>query len=487
MAQKSFGIALGFLVFAACSAKTSTPAAAVSQPVVDVAAAVEDVPSAVDVAPLADVPADIPKPPVKKPNFVMFLGEAIGWTGTQVQFDPAVPSPNKDAFKTPNLDTLAQSGARFSHFYAASPRCMPTRAALFAGRSPAQLHMTFIPADGDGAGTGTVVPPATVTTLPTSTPTIASWLKAGGYATAHYGKWHAGNTPPEQYGFDASDGATSNTGPGKVKVPNPKEIYDMTTRALTFMEESVKAGKPFYIQISNYNARAQAECTPENYAAALAAHPGQTEKVVGLIAGGMDFDVNIGRVLAKMKELGIEGSTYTMYSADHGGQDNWSNAPLALNKGTVWEGGIRVPMVWHGPGIAAGVVSPVQSSTVDIFPTVAALSGIAAPLPEGLEGGDISPLLLGNGQGDVQRSFPYFTIHFPHYDHDPLGPASTIIIGNYKFIRFYDGGLRKLFDLSKDIGEKQDLAASMPEKVLTMEASLDAYLQAIGAQMPTVP
>lgn len=432
--------------------------------------------------------ADTPKLPPKKRNFLVFVGEAIGWTGTSVQLDPDVPSPNAAAFLTPNLDQLAKGGARFSHFYAASPRCMPTRAALFAGQSPAQLHMTFIPGDGNATSSSKVIPPNTVTDLPTATPTVASYLKAGGYATAHFGKWHAGNTPPEQYGFDASDGPTSNGGPEKVKYANPKEVFGMTDRALAFIDTAVKGGKPFYVQVSNYNSREQAESLPESWAKAQAANPGMTNvKHIGLIAGGIDFDTNMGKLLTKLHDLGVDQDTYVIYTSDHGGQDPWSNAPLAESKGTVWEGGIRVPLLVAGPGIPGGIQSAVKATTVDLFPTIAALSGVGLPLPAKLEGGDLSGVLLGDGAGEVKRPYLPLVQHFPHYDFDPLGPASAIILGDFKLIRFYESGTRKLFDLKHDIGETQDLSVALAQTADQLDAALTEYLKAVGAQMPTVP
>ncbi len=479
----------------ACGAPASGGGAAV-EPIVDAAVdglvdvAATDQPDTgvqIDVV-VGDAAADATKPSGTRPNFVIFVGEAIGWTGTSVQLDPNVPSINNTEFQTPNLDEMAQNGARFSHFYAASPRCMPTRAALFSGQSPARLHMTFIPADASGAaGNGTVTPPTTVTDLPSTTPTIASYLKGGGYATAHYGKWHAGNTAPEKYGYDVSDGPTSNTGPGKVKTPNPVEVYGMTDRALAFIEQAVKDGKPFYVHISNYNARDTTEVTADSLAKVQALNPGITDpKQIGLIAGGLDFDINIGRIRAKLKELGVADNTYTLYTSDHGGQDNWSNAPLAENKGTVWEGGIRVPLVWSGPSIPAGMETAKRATTVDIFRTIATLAGLNVPLPDTLEGGDLTQLLQGDGNALIQRPYEPLVIHFPHYDHDPLGPASAILLGDFKFVRFYQGNLLKLFDLSKDLSEKNDLSTQMPDKVAALDAAMQAYLQAVGAQMPVV-
>ncbi|MEO6741335.1 MAG: sulfatase-like hydrolase/transferase, partial [Chthoniobacteraceae bacterium] len=133
-----------------------------------------------------------------RPNFVIIMGEAQGWASSSVQMDDAVPGSKSPLAKTPALEKLAADGMRFANFYAASPRCTPTRVALFTGKSPTALHMTFV---GEGKGgkessfteTGSkVIPPQQISQLPESEVTIASMLKREGYATAHFGKWHVG-------------------------------------------------------------------------------------------------------------------------------------------------------------------------------------------------------------------------------------------------------------------------------------------------------
>lgn len=187
------------------------------------------------------------------PNVVVILGEAQGWTSTSVQMDPSLATSRQAQLKTPGLERIAAEGMRFSNFYAPSPRCTPSRAAFFTGRSPAALRMTFVGIGNDDAATsGPLLTPTASTDLATTYPTIASVLKGAGYATAHFGKWHVGRTNPSAYGFDASDGPTSNTGMNNVPNPNPAESYGMTARAIAFMAEQVRAKKRFYVQVSHY-------------------------------------------------------------------------------------------------------------------------------------------------------------------------------------------------------------------------------------------
>ncbi|MCP5119695.1 MAG: DUF4976 domain-containing protein, partial [bacterium] len=120
------------------------------------------------------------------------------------------------------------------------------------------------------------------------------------------------------------------------------------------------------------------------------------------------------------------------------------------------------------------------------FPTVADLAGVDKPWPEGIEGGSLAPVLRNSGQGVVKRSREEFVVHFPHYDRDPLGPASAILLGRFKLLRFYETGKKHLFDLSDDPGERHDLSAENAEKTEELDQRLTAYLKSVNAQMPTV-
>jgi len=420
------------------------------------------------------------------PNFVVIMGEARGWTSQSTQMNETIADSVSTVFLTPNLDSIAAGGMTFSDFYAPSPRCMPSRAAFFSGRSPAQIHMTFIPEGArDGVPTGTVTPPTPLVDLPTDLDTVASLLRTQGYATAHYGKWHASKTvDPAAYGFDESDGPTANRGPLNVDNPNPSEAYLITERGSDFMARQVAAGRPFYVQMSHYGGTAQVDSLPETYAATAARMPGANIKDIADAAVVADMDITIGQVLDELNTLGIADNTYIIYTADHGRAGANANSPLEQGKGSVWEGGIRVPLIVRGPGIPAGMHTHERASQVDVLPTFAQLAGISS-LPAGLEGGSLVSVLTGSS--GITRARTDFVVHFPHYDKDPLGPASAIISGDYKLIHFYEGNSYRLFDLLADYQEQNDLSASDPTRTAALAAQLSAYLTEIGAQMPVVP
>lgn len=421
-----------------------------------------------------------------RPNFVFILGEGQGWTSTSVQMDDAVPDSKSPFLRTPNFERLAREGLRLANFYAPSPRCAPSRATFFTGKSPARLHMTFVSegkGDSGGGANSRVTPPSSSVELPLDETTIAELLKQAGYATAHFGKWHVGRTDPAEHGFDESDGATKNGGPEDVANPHPKQLYGMTERGMDFMARQVRAGKPFYLQMSHYSSRRAADALPQTVATVRTWAGDADERRVGEAAAALDLDITLGMMLDKLDELGIADRTYVVYTADHGTPGK--NSPLAGGKGTVWEGGLRVPLLVRGPGVKPGGCSRVRATGADLFPTFAELAHVTSPLPPGVEGGSLVPVLTGVG-GDVKRPREEFVVHFPHYDKDPLGPASAILWGDYKLIRFYEDGGQRLFDVARDPGERRDLAAERPGKVQELDARLTAYLQSVGAQLPAL-
>jgi arylsulfatase A-like enzyme len=310
------------------------------------------------------------------PNFVVIMAEAQGWPNTSVMMDDKLPASKSAVFQTPALERLAREGMRFAYGYALSPRCTPSRAALFTGIGPAALHMTYV-----GLGRVEVpprmalLPPEPIMELPKSTATVAELLKSAGYTTAHFGKWHVGRVDPAQHGFDASDGATSNGGPDNVASPNPKQAYGMTERGIAFMQAAQKAGKSFYLQLSHY--------------------PNQERKEGGGGGRGRDterkdadeIDKTVTLVLAALDRFGLTERTYVIYTSDHGGQGRNGNEPLSGGKGSVLEGGLRVPFLIRGPGVTANVCSRVPVTACDILPTIAALAELPAPLPAAVEGG----------------------------------------------------------------------------------------------------
>lgn len=421
-----------------------------------------------------------------RPNFVVLIGEGQGWASLSLPMDDHDARSASRLVRTPNLDRIGREGMRFAEFRAASPRCTPTRAALLTGRSPAALGMTYVgegPGD-DGARAGTpVIPPPTTIELPASERTIAELLKDAGYATAHFGKWHLGRVDPSKHGFDESTGPTSNGGPENSANPNPKQAYAIAERGAGFIRKSVASGKPFYLQVAQYAGRTVLDARPETVAAVEARIGSRDQVNLGSLAVAEDADVTYGELLAALEETGALKNTFVVYTTDHGAPGR--NPPLRGGKGTVGDGGLRVPLLVRGPGVPAGTIARNGCSTVDLFPTFAELAGVPVGAMKGLEGGSLVSVLRSGGVGEVRRAREEWVVHFPHYDKDPLGPASAIHFGGYKLVRLWESGERRLYDLREDPGEGRDLAAQMPERVGELDRRLSEYLAWAHAGLPT--
>lgn len=434
-----------------------------------------------------------------RPNFVVFCleGTGAGWASTSVAMDDHRPDAKAPAAMTPNLQRLADSGMRFADFYVSAPRCTPARASLLTGMSAAKLGMTYVNEGGAarrGAGRGAevagaaptvqkLIPPTCRTELPPEVTTVAEIVRDAGYATAHFGKWHVGRARPGAHGFDVDDGANTNRGPGGNDQPNPEEGLAVTDRGIAFVREQAAAKRPFYLQLSHYGGGSEDESRPETRQALAAELRGLRGKTAWQAAILHDVDLQIGRVLAALDDAKLAASTYVLVVFDHGAAGRNANAPLQGGKGSVFEGGLRVPFLVRGPGIAAKVCSHVRASTADVLPTVADLAGLSK-WPAAVEGGSLAPVLRGRGVGRVQRPREELVVHFPHYD---LGsaPASALYLDDHKLVRRYEDGSVLLFDIGRDPEERHDLAAQEPRLVADLVQRLDAYLKAIDAAMPT--
>jgi arylsulfatase A-like enzyme len=335
----------------------------------------------------------------------------------------------------------------------------------------------------DAAATTRLIPPACTTELPADATTIAEVLRGAGYRSAHFGKWHVGRATPAAHGFDEHDGANSNQGPGRDPQPNPEQGTQITDRGLAFAKAQAAAGMPFYLQLSHYGGGSEDESRPESRQALAAELRGLRGKSAWQVAILHDLDRELGRLLAGLAELGLADRTYVIVSCDHGASGRDANAPLRGGKGSVLEGGVRVPFVVRGPGVAAGACSHVRASACDLLPTLAELAGIAA-WPADVEGSSLAAVWRGGGTGSVRRPREEFVVHFPHYDLQNGGPASAIYRDEWKLIRSYETGAVQLFDLDADPEERVDRAAAKPKVVSDLIRRLDAYLQAIDAGMP---
>jgi len=429
-----------------------------------------------------------PEPPR---NVILILADDLGWAGTSLQLDPDNPLSRSDFYQTPNLERLASEGIRFSNAYAPHPNCSPTRLAIQTGKSPAQLRMTDIINRGSGRFYEglPLIPPQHIDDIPSEETTIAELAKAADpeRVTAHFGKWHLGGGGPGEHGYDEHSGDTTNREGGS-QPPDPKRTVSVTDSAVDFLEKRAGDGRRFYMQVSYYAVHLAIHAQPETIARYGAAEPGERHNHPGHAAMTTDLDTGVGRILDALDRLGLAEDVHLVFTSDNGSYTHagaeWvtTNEPLRGQKASTWEGGIRVPMIVRGPGVAAGAHSALPVGGIDLYPTVRDLLGVEASLPEGVEGGSLVELIHGESE-TVDRAKP-LVWHFPHYQTDKGNrPSTAIRQGAWKLVRHYEQERDELYQLDDDLSESKDLAESEPEVAQKLAKDLDAYLASIDAPM----
>jgi arylsulfatase A-like enzyme len=449
-----------------------------------------------------------------KPNIVFILADDLGWADTTLYGKTKL-------YKTPNLERLAKRGVTFSRAYSASPLCSPTRSAILTGLSPARTGITtpncHLPkvvlkaTEGNKApATSPSISPDPVTRLNTTYQTLPETLKAAGYATGHFGKWHLGPEPysPLQQGFDtdlphwAGPGpAGSYVAPWKFKdfdadpgEPNQHIEDRMAKEATTFMEKH-KDG-PFYLNYWMFSVHAPFDAKKaliDKYRSLVNPSDPQHSPTYAAMVESMDDAV--GTLLDTLDRLKIADHTVIVFASDNGGNmyntiddtTPTSNTPLRGGKATVFEGGVRTPLIISWPGItAAGTRNETIVQSEDYYPTFLAGLGLPAAPDQKFDGVSILPALQGKTQ-DRPATFTYFP-HAPSVP-DWLPPAVTVHQGDWKLIRIFFAGENgvhryQLYNLHDDLSEKNNLVAKDPERVKAMDSLIDKFLADTNAVIP---
>ncbi|MEM9160999.1 MAG: sulfatase-like hydrolase/transferase [Verrucomicrobiota bacterium] len=417
------------------------------------------------------------------PNFIVILSDDQSWVGSSLQIDPKDERTRSDYFRTPQLERLAREGMSFTRGYAPAPFCCPTRRSLLVGQTPAR----HIYSKDQRRWTGEY-------RRQLSLPQMLKKADSN-YRTAHFGKWDMrfDEVTPEEMGYDESDGYTDNgTGGNKgsggpAARTDPKLIFEITERTRAFMEASAVAGKPFFVQVSHYAVHLDIFYREETLDTVSDWKQGTKHHIPEFAAMTSDMDEGIGSVLNKVESLGLEDSTYIFFLSDNGGRNSMPghkdvslhrNDPLRDGKGSMYEGGIRVPFLVKGPGIARGSFSRTPVSGLDIFPTLAELSGYKMELPRVLDGGSLAPILIGTGEGEVRRSNPFMIFH----QAVARDAETALLMGDYKLIKTWKKARLELFDLSEDVGEERDLSKKMPAKVDELHQLMVDFLEDAGAE-----
>ncbi|NEU09219.1 sulfatase [Flavihumibacter sp. R14] len=412
---------------------------------------------------------------LQRPNIIYIMTDDMGYAD--------LSGYGQKAYSTPNLDKLASQGLRFSQAYSAGPLCTPTRAGYMTGRYPARIPVGLIEPLTASAKDSTYG-------LTPEFPSIGTLMKQGGYETVLIGKWHLGLLPqhsPVDNGFDhfygfhsgAADYISHKGDGGKPDLyennnPVTQEGYltDLfTQRTVAFLKGA--HSKPFFLTL-NYNAPHWPWQGPADKAYDDTADFRAGGSAAIYAAMMKSLDDGVGAVMKALDETGLADQTIVIFTNDNGGERYSNNGGLAKSKGSLWEGGIRVPAFIRWTGIIPpGGTSTQPVITMDWTATILAAAG-AKPHPDfPLDGINLMPLCRGKGK-EIERTFYWRT--------SQRKKQKAIRDGNWKYLQ--DEGEEFLFDLGRDPGEKVNLKATNPEKFRQLKARHSEWEKTV---LPPIP
>jgi arylsulfatase A-like enzyme len=420
-------------------------------------------------------------------------------------------------YETPNIDKLAKSGTKFTNAYAACPVCSPSRAAIMTGKYPARLQNT----DWFGAPqpqnvqshwtrNKPLLPAPYIEHLDPGETTIAEALKLKGYKTFIAGKWHLGEEEqyyPENQGFDINKGGFSKGHPSSYFSPyaNPKlpdgpvgEYLPFRLAAETnkFMESH--KDQPFFVYMAYYLVHTPLQALDsltkkyeqkrlkmnlkDDFADEGTSKVRITQSHAKYAAMVEALDSSVGRILDKLKELGLDKNTLVIFTSDNGGLSTaegspTSNLPLRGGKGWMYEGGIKVPLIVRDPTVKQVAESAQIVTGVDYFPTIMNHS----QKREILDGVNISDALVGKKL--PQRAIYW---HYPHYGNQGGVPSAAVREDDWKLIQNFEKDTFELYNLKNDEREQNNLCTEFPEKATALKSKLSIWQKEVGAKMPTV-
>lgn len=436
------------------------------------------------------------------PNILFILIDDMGWKD--------IGCSGSSYYETPNIDKLASEGIRFLNAYSPAPVCTPTRGAIFSGKCPARTQLTTVfkgPAGPDArlhdkskySGENDQFLEARHRhALPETEVIIPQALAEAGYKTAFFGKWHIGECQgyyPDERGFNVAKGYRlqqhgsrshwmKDFAPTAANMDDSdKDIYvadALTTECVNFIRENKE--KPWMAVLSHYLVHSPVQAKPEKlekYKNKLT----RDQNNPGYAAMVESVDESVGRLIQILKELGMEQNTMVIFTSDNGGltPKNTSNYPLMGGKSFPFEAGMKVPFIVRWPEKIKPGRSEQRIVGMDIYPTILSVAGQPQRPEQHVDGLDLMPVITKN---ETLKNRPII-FHFPHYTH-ATGPFSSIIVNNWKLIRFYNDeqGAFLLYDLDMDPEEQYSLAEVKKGVRERLASQLDSMLTAMDAEMP---
>ncbi|MGK7395058.1 MAG: sulfatase [Candidatus Cyclobacteriaceae bacterium M3_2C_046] len=433
-----------------------------------------------------------------KPNLVLIVADDLGWRDLHCYGNQLVA--------TPHLDQMAADGIMFTNAYASASICSPTRASLLTGKNPVAVDITdYIPGkqfEKQQRGieiTDKLLAPEFNHQLTLEEITLAEILQQEGYNTASIGKWHLGGEGylPTDQGFDINMAGNHMGLPPSYYFPYTADHFDFEITHLPLTEDSLyltdrlgneavrfieeNRNHPFFLYLPFYTVHTPWEGKPDlvaKYQKLVAVTDDTIQRDPQFLAMIESLDQNVGKVMQALQHNQLEGNTLIIFVSDNGGLNvekgnkvfGSYNYPLRGGKATLYEGGLRVPILVQWPGkIPVGQVSRELIISTDILPTVLHAFGINSEVKT--EGVSLWQHLT-NKQPVARETFYW---HYPHYHRSK--PGSVIREGDYKLIHYYEDNRSELYDLNNDIGEKFDLVKEFPAKAKELEGKLGQWLK----------
>ena len=410
----------------------------------------------------------------RKPNILFILIDDMGWKD--------VGFMGSEFYETPHIDKLAGEGVVFTSAYSNGPNCAPTRASFITGQYSPRHKVFTVGTSARGASRNRkLIPVKNTLKIAEGTLTLPKALKQAGYVCGIIGKVHG-------HRKDDFDYAPK---PGKnQKDQDPKQVYTYTKLANEFIEQNKE--RPFFLYLSHHAVHTRIEAKPETvskYEKKQGSNGQNHAKYAALVE---HVDDSVGSVMGQLEKLGLSDNTLVVFFSDNGGHVAFTSMrPLRGSKGTMYEGGIRVPMVVRWPGVTqAGTKCATPVIGIDFFPTFLETAGLQQPADHILDGKSIVPLLKGQANWNRKEIYWHFPAYLESYDKKKQGnwrstPWSAVRQGDYKLIEFFEDGHLELYNLKDDIGERKNLVKDKPEKVEELHTLLKQWRTSVKAPAPT--
>ena len=429
----------------------------------------------------------------QSPNIIFIIADDLGWKD--------VGYNGSSFYETPHIDKLSAQGMTFTNAYANAPVCSPSRAAIMSGQyAPRTGHYTNgSPARGESSWRVLILPENHP--LAAEKVTVAEALPDQ-YVSAFVGKWHLGNPPekgPQAQGFDVNIGGYSSGKPKSYFSPyqnpyledGPEGEYltdRLTNEAVNFIKNNQDTS--FFLMLSYHSPHTPIQAKNEDiwhFIPKMSAN-GHCDPIYAAMIKALDEGV--GKVMQTLENLSLDEQTLVLFFSDNGGLHAvTSNYPLRGYKGTLYEGGIRVPMIarWQGH-IQPGAYCHEPVMGIDFYPTFLELADAEKPENYSLDGFSLVPLMLQKGEIDREALF----WHFPAYLQGGYGgnkpwrttPVGVVRKGDFKLMEFFEDGHRELYNLKEDIKEQYNLADEMPAKVQELYHLMANWRKSLNAPYP---